>query len=269
MLVVTGNHGVDAHLEPVGHSLVQSCTQVKTVVVVGAVVHDTVLIEVAQAHRVVGLFCAAGKVKRMAVSEGVMYQLFIPVGADAVVVGHILWRVRVYKVVHLNILLCVSKFHDVGGHLQAGIALVVYADLAQVAFPRGDNDDAICGTHTIDGSCRCILEHGKGLDIIAGEEVDIVHEGSVNHIERIGIVTDGAYAADLNGRSGTRGAALGNLYATDLALEGAHRVGGCLAGEFVTLDIYDGGGEVFGFLGTVAHYDYLFQKVDVLFEKDA
>ena len=198
--VVSRNNGIESHLQPGSHLLVQTGAHVETVVVVFAVVHDTVLVEVAETYRVVGGVRAACKVDRMAVCECGMNQLAVPVRAHAVVIRNVLGRGGINEVVHFHILLRACELHDVGGNLHAHIAVVSYANLAAGALLGCDDDNAVGGAYAVNRGSRCVLEHREALDIVRGQEVDIVHEGAVNHIERIGII---AYWRALMGLAAT------------------------------------------------------------------
>ena len=118
-------------------------------------------------------------------------------------------------IVKLAVLLCVCKLHDVCRHLYTGIAVICHSHVTSLSFLGCNDDDTVCCTHTIDSCCRSILEDCEGLDIAAGEEVDVIHECTVHNIERVCIVTDRTDTADLHGRTGTRGTALGDLYTAD------------------------------------------------------
>ena len=266
--VVGRDDGVEPDLEPAGHCLIQTGAEVDTVIVVNRVVHDTVLVVVAQTHRIVCLLCAAGEIQGMGVGKGGMDQFLVPVCADAVIVGNVLCGSggNLGEVVHLHVLLRICHLEDVGGDLETGIAVVGHPHAAGFTLLGSDQDDAVRCAHTVDCGCRCVLEDGEGLDIARRQEIDVVHEGAVNDVQRIGIVADGAYAADLHGRAGTGGAALCDLDAGYHALEGAHGVGGRLLGKLVTLHVHDRGGEVLGLLGTVTHNHDLVKEVGVLFE---
>ena len=143
----------------------------------------------------------------MAVGKSGMDHLGIPVGADSctgcrridglerlVDVGIEI----IDQIVHLDVLLRIRKLHDVGRDLDTCIAVVSYPDLAGSTFLGSDEDDAIGCAHAVDGGGRSVLEDGQALDIGAGQEVDVVHEGTVDHVERVGIVADGADTADLH-----------------------------------------------------------------------
>ena len=197
--------------------------------------------------------------------HGVADKLAVPVRIGGVV-GRILGRLRIGEVVKLNVLRRVRHFHDVGRHLQAGIALIGHAHPAGFALAGGDYDYAVRSTYAVDGRCGCVLKDCQGLYIVGRQEVDIVHEYTVNHVERIGIVTYGTHAAHLHGRARSGSAALGDLDAADHALQCRHGVGRRLTGELVSLNIYYRGGEVSGFLGAVTDYHHLLQEGLILFE---
>ena len=198
--------------------------------------------------------------------KGRMNQFRIPVRAHTVVIFNFLCRSGgcLCKVVHLHVLLRVGHLEDVGGNLHAGVAVVGHPHAAGLTLLGGNQDDAVSSAYAVYGGSRCILENRQGLYIGGAQEVDVVHEGAVNNVQRIGIIADGAHAADLHGRACARGAALGDLHAAYHALEGAHGVGGNLLGELVTLHVHNGGGEVLGLLGAVAHHHNLVKEVGVL-----
>ena len=114
-------------------------------------------------------------------------------------------------IVKLAVLLSVCKLHDVCRHLYTGIAVICHSHVSCLTLLCCDDDDTISCTHTIDGCCRSILKDCEGLDIAAGEEVDVIHEGTINNIKRICIVSDRADTTDLHRRTGTWSTALSDL----------------------------------------------------------
>ena len=199
--------------------------------------------------------------------KGVANQGTVPVRADARVgsqrIDGLERVVRIGEVVHFDILLGRCHRQDIRRNLEAGIAVIGDAHAAGLALFGRHDDDAVGGANAVDRRCGSVLEHRQRLDIAGGEEVDVVHEGAVHDIERVGVIADGTDTADLDGRAGARSTALGNLHAADHALEGAHRVRGDLLGQDITLDIGDRGREVLGFLGAVADDNDFFEQVAV------
>ena len=130
----------------------------------------------------------------MAVGKGGLYQGLVPVRAYACVCGKGINRIKrvigICQVVHLNVLLGRSHGHNVGGYLDAAVAVVGHTDLTRCTLLGGDKDDAVCGTYAVDCGGRCILEHGEGLNIGGAQEVNVVHERAVNYVQGIGIVSD-------------------------------------------------------------------------------
>ena len=97
---------------------------------------------------------------------------------------------------HLAEFLGIEDLHTVhvglGGH--GGVKVNLY--LAVLAGLGGDDDDAVGGAATVDGSGSSVLEHLDGLDVVT---VELVHTGlgghTVNDVQGI-IVVEGADTTD-------------------------------------------------------------------------
>ena len=193
-----------------------------------------------------------------------MHQGGVPVGADSVVIGGILGNEArgavESQVVQLAVLLGVGQLHNVGGHLHAGVTVVAHAGVSHLSLAGGHDDDAVGRPDAVDGRRRSVFENSERLDVGAGEEVDVVHKCAVNHVQGLGIVADGAHAADLDAGACARSAALGDLHAAHHTGKCRHRVGGSLLRELVSLDVDYRGGKVLGLLGAVTHHHNLLQE---------
>ena len=119
--------------------------------------------------------------------KGGLHKGLVPVRAYAGIGGKgingIEGVVGICQVVHLNVLLGRRHGHYVGGDLYATIAVVGHPNLSRRTLLGGDKDNAVCGTYAVDCGGRCILEHGEGLNIGGAQEVNVVHERTVNNIK--------------------------------------------------------------------------------------
>ena len=202
----------------------------------------------------------------MRVSESRLHKLRIPVGICLIV----RWHKRLEAcgafechIVKLAILFCIGQLHDICRNLYTCVTVVCYSDMARLSFLGCHDDDTVSRTHTIDSSCRSIFEDCERLDIATGEEVDIVHECTIDNIKRIGIVSDGTDTTDLYRWACSRSTALSDLNTTDHTGECRHRIGSSLFCKCITLYIYDRCGKVLGLLCTVTYHNNLFHHEGV------
>ena len=177
--------------------------KIDSVVVVVGVVHYAVLVEIAQADRIIGLVGSAGEVQRVGSGGRRVDELLVPVGT-ARIVGRIAVSpangVPVGKIEQFHVLFRVAKLHDVHRHLDTCITVIADAEMVVGTLLGGDENDSVCSAHTVDGGSGSILEHGQGFDVVIGEEVDVVHKGAIDDVKRGRIVSDGTHATHLDAR---------------------------------------------------------------------
>ena len=172
-----GNHEVFTHTEYLTYII--GGVQASGVATVEGVVHQTVLVDVVAGEHERALLAAVGNRGREVVGPGRGEHLVLPVGVGGMhlAVGiEILTQlglvatavegmrghesgVLVGRPVGTSPLLGVHHLILLGDGVQRGGVVHVHADLVALALLRGDDDDAIGGSATIDGGAGGILQH--------------------------------------------------------------------------------------------------------------
>ena len=139
----------------------------------------------------------------------------------------------------------------------------VHGRFLHLALLRGDEDDAVLGTETVDGR-GSVLQHGNALDVVRIElleDGDIIiglelagvvapgtgilartgdaADDAVDDDHRVAVTADGKVGVELTGLT----AVLGDLEAGNLALEGVDAIGGTGGGDVLGADLGDGSGQ--------------------------
>ena len=156
--------------------------------------------------------------------------------------------------------------------------------LAAAAFFGGDEDDAVRGAGTVQGSGGRVLQDGHGFNVfrvdgvedteasVAGTDVAggrRIDDDTVNDIERLGGSGNGAYATDLDVGSGTWVAVIGGDTDTgDLADEALVQRFIGHARDLVALDLGRGAGEGCAGSGTVGNDDDVVEEFGIRLEFD-
>ena len=249
-------HAVHAYGEPVEGLVLKVAAEVKArIVVVG--IHDTVLIEVAHAHAVVGLVGTAADVQAVVGDHRCAKQFVVPVGIRivlvllevATVLGHTglqHWQIigNFALAQHLCILARIAHLEHVGGLLYAYVAVVRHLGAFVVlAFLRGDDYHTVGSTYTVDGAGAGILHDAHLLDVAVVKEVDVVVEHSIHHVEW-GSVAERTQTTDGHRRSAARHTAVHDVHTGNLALQGCHGRRGRHADDVRCLHRLDGCGQV-------------------------
>ena len=135
------------------------------------------------------------------------------------------------------------------------------------SFLGGDNHHAVGGTHTIDSCRRSVFEHAHILDIARVEEIDVIVEHTIHHIQRIGIA-EGAITTDTHGRSGTRCATAHHVHTRHLTLHGCHWRSGWHIGDVLGTHHGNGRSQVFRLGRTITDSHHLVEHRRVIFHTD-
>ena len=157
-----------------------------------------------------------------------------------------------------------------GGFLPAETAVVAHRRLPSLvgAGPGGDEDHSVCGTGSIDGGSRGILDDGDALDIVGVDPVKL-SDGSVDEHQRAGAVDGGrstdverAYATRVTGRCA-------DVQSRDRTLEHVGKVVGDPVLEVVCGHRGDGTRQVDLLLDAVADDHRLVQHLGVFLQDDS
>ena len=178
----------------------------------------------------------------------------------------------VLRVAFVPQLLVVQQFEAFGiGHrylvrhpLEAERTVDVHPCLSLFGALGGDDNHSVRSAHTEDGERGRVFQNLHGLDVLRVEEVDVVVEQSVYHIQ--GLVTvDGVGTAYTYLRVCSRFTGVDDLYACHLSLQCRYRVCHRLVGNLGSFDVGDGAGQVAFLRATVADDDGLCQHLCVVF----
>ena len=145
---------------------------------------------------------------------------------------------------HLCILARIAHLKHVGGLLHAHVAVVRHlGTFVVLAFLRSDDHHTVGSTHTVDGAGTGILHDAHLLDVTVVEEVDVVVEHSIHHVEW-GSVAERTQTTDGHRRSAARHTAVHDVHTGNLALQGCHGRRGRHADDVRCLHGLDGCGQV-------------------------
>ena len=303
-----GEGGVGAHFQPLLHMRGDVGTAGDTLKLLGRV--DTLVVQVAAGEIVVRVALAAAQVHIVLLAWTDLEEFAAPVAVpQEVVIGHEQVAVGVDDVArvprnHLEFVREVVRREGAG--FRRGVAAVDgrvvqalpghpgvlgrsqlpgqrngHGSKAQVgtegnlavlalALLRGDHDDAVCGTGTVQGGCSRVLQDRHGLDVAGGDGVDVAGIGhTVHHIERGTRGVHGADTADVDGTAVTRlTAGVDDLHARAETLQGLRHVGRGNLLDVLFLD--DRGRSRKGGLGggTVRDHDGFVEHLAVVLEDD-
>ena len=152
-----------------------------------------------------------------------------------------------------------------GGIIGNGEAAVVghFCRSFVTGFGGNENHARRC-LGAVDGTGRCILEHGDALDVVG------VHQGEGTfdavYQDKRGAAIDGQFTTDVHavvgsvdgtGRGGEHQGRVG-------ALQGHGGIGDGAGVELLAINHGHGAGEVYPLLGAVAHHNQLFQHIVAL-----
>ena len=284
-LGAVGEHTVEAHLEPAGCLIVESGAEVETLVVV-LHVHHTILTQVVDTHRIGGLLATAGDAQAVVGDQRRAQQLTVPVGIRAVspiveIAAGIAAAIAVDGVLHVGLIGIVVGLEQHGGifaragHLQHVGGLLdthisIIGDLGRLilaAVLGGDNHHTVGGAHTVDGGCRSIFEHRHVGNVVGIEEVDVVVEHTVHHIERIA-AGERAGTTDGHLRTLAGHTAINHVHTGHLSLHGSHGRRRRRGEQVLALDHRDRSGQVLGLSRAITNHDHLVEVLHVVHQLD-
>ena len=239
----------------------------------------TLLVEVVQTDVVGVVGTATAQVDVVILANAGLEHLVEPVGvravhevvlavlAKAVATGQRRAAVQAGLTQVVAVLVGIHQLVGVAGNLvDTEVALVVELQrLVLLTVLRGDDDHTVSSTRTVDGTCRCVLQHLDGLDVVRREVADgSTHGHTVDDVQR-GCAAERTDTTDAHRRVGTGLTVRGDLYTGHLTLEHRRDVG---VGDLLHfLGIHDGDRtcQVGLLLSTVTHDDHLIQRHGVAF----
>ena len=193
--------------------------------------------------------------------ENRLRNLACPVGSCTVCV-------EVCLVDELHILLSGYQTRNLVGIRHTYIAIILNSNLAFLTLLRGNEDDTVGSTSTIDGSRSGILQYVDALDVVWIQTVQTVigctRNNSVDN-EEWGRLTDGSHTTDVHLESlAWLSRALCDVHTGSLALQCSQRVCRVHLRNVLTLHRNVGTGEQFLLLNTITDNNHLFQCVVLL-----
>ena len=278
--------GSVAHRQVLGQVDGDVGVEVITLVTEGVALEDGVIVGITDTEVVVDRFGTAGEGGIVLLVYGeFLVTLVVPVGIDGVMGISVAVRpggIAVLVCGDLGVGETVVHLGDVGhgvvplhegdpvfdlsrdvrrGEVHGGGE--VHGRLLHLALLRGDEDDAVLGTETVDGR-GSVLQHGNALDVVRIEfleDGDIIvglelagvvapgtsilartgdaADDAVDDDHRVAVTADGEVGIELTGLT----AVLGDLEAGNLALEGVDAISGTGGGDVLGTDLGDGSGQ--------------------------
>ena len=155
------------------------------------------------------------------------------------------------------------------GCLPAPRSVVIDLSLALLALLGGDDDDAVGGTCTVDGTRGSVLQDFDALDVVGVHDVQATLErNTVDDVERVGSIV-GTGTTDTNARRLTRLARVGGDVDTGCqTLQGIVDTNRSLALKVFAADLGDGCGNDALLLHTVTDNDNVLEEFLVLNQDD-
>ena len=209
----------------------------------------------------------------------VVEELVLPVGAEAlhgiaVDVSEVV-RVGIERRLSAVDILLVLQDGIVGSTGDVALApwalpaireVVVDLGFALRAFLRGDEDDTVGRTRTVDGSGSSVFEHFDALNILGVDELHAVLVGShaIDDVERVGVV-DGTDTAHTDHRLGTGLAgSTRDVDAGGQTFQGILGAQLCLALEVFGIDLGDRGRDDTLLLDAIADDDHIAERLGIV-----
>ena len=161
----------------------------------------------------------------------------------------------------------IRQCNFVGDGLETERAVDIDACLSLFRLLGGNDNHAVGTAHTEDGERRRVFQYLHGFDVLRIQEVDVVVEQSVHHIEWL-VAVDGVCSAYTDFRVGACLAGVYHLHAGNLSLQCGYGVDHRLVGDFVAFNVGDGARKV-SLLGAAITDDNGFgQHLRVVFHLD-
>ena len=183
------------------------------------------------------------------------------------------WRHRIVGSL-TQIVTVLSRIHYVVDTLlnlvYTKVALIV--DLQRLVFLtalRCDDHHTVSSTRTVDSTCRSVLQHLNGFDVIRREVADRrTHGYTINHIQRSLVTIQRTNTTDTNRRIGTWLTVRSDRHTSHLTFEHRGDVGVRHALQFIGIHDRHGTRQVGLLLNTVTHDDHLLKHHSVALHLD-
>ena len=169
-------------------------TQSKTVIRI--FLYDTILLEISGTQIITYLFCSATNSNLIITDRRYSENLIEPIGPFSERSRVIINKTAIWINIQVSFILQHSIFRS-RTHLNLTAILElksftgsnVHLCFTFSTLLGGNNDYTVSTARTIHGSSRSILQYLHGLNIMVTQEWYIVHKHSINHIERIAIIS--------------------------------------------------------------------------------
>ena len=168
------------------------------------------------------------------------------------------------------VLLCISQVIDILLNLiNTEVTLIVHLQLLLLLTTLSrDNHHTISCTGTVDSTCRSILQHLDGLDIVWREVANRgTHGHTVDHIQRSG-ATETTDTTDTNQWVGTGLTVRGNLHTGDLTFQHRGDIGVRHTLQFVGIHDRHRTRQVGFLLNTITYNHHLLKHLSVAFQNN-
>ena len=212
-------------------------------------------------------------------AEGSTINLVLPVGIS---ITHQVCSCAVCTIVTIDEVTILGSAEHIKGLLasrKSNVSVVAHVScLTFASLLRGDDDDTVRTTATIDGSRRSVLQDGEALDVLGihhrkgiGQTLDtlIVHSQTVDDNQRVVGSREGGTAADADCGSATRGAAaIDDTDTSNLALNHVLGVSNRTMVLLVGLQGADGTCKVMLLHGSITDDNHILQHLGVLLKSD-
>ena len=263
------------------HRVVHTCGE--TLVVRTCALQRTSLLEVVEANVIRIVSTATAEVDVVVLAHTGLEHLVEPVGVSAVhelilaglgvqriAAGQRCARVGTGLTQVLAVLVGIHHVVDAAGNLvPAEISLIVNLQgLFLLTALGGDDDHTVSSTRTVDGTCRCILQHLDGLDVVRRDVANSgTHGHTVNHVQR-SRRTERTDTTDTHCGVGTGLTVRRNLHAGHLTFQHSRDVRVRHTLQFVGIHNADRTRQVGLLLDTITYDDHLVEHLGVALHLD-
>ena len=272
VVLLVGQHGVRADFQPFLGLGLEVHPEVVPVEV--GIRSGSVLAVIASGHVIVQLVGGSARLNLVVLERSIFVEHFVkPVHVR---LGEFLVILAVCQSDFLLVLDSLGRVHQVplaagylgearlGAQGNPGI-------LGDASALRGDDDDSVGRTGTVDGGAGCVLKHGYGLYVIRADGIEIGcgNRNAVQDEERRGAGVDGIGSADLERCGGARLSGIGQHHQTGgLSLKGLVKAGCRSICDGIRLD--SGYRTCYGSLlaHAVCDNDYILKSLCIALESD-
>ena len=170
---------------------------------------------------IVVLTCTSLKHLLEPISIGVIHEMVLAIGSKTIATGQRCIGIGSCMTKIITVLVGIHNVISAAGNpVNAEVALIVHLQglVFLTALGRDDNH-TVGSTRTVDSTCRSVLQHLNGLDVVRREVTDsCTHGHTVNDIERSS-TSERTDTTDTYRWVGTRLTVRGNLYTSHLTFQ--------------------------------------------------